>query len=147
MLHFILLAIYIPIKIHRRTKALGTEAVLPQDPNLVALRCSWQFRGFLWALGISTIAVFWRSVYRVAELNQGWNGPLTRNQGLFIGFEGALMVIAVGSLAVFHPEMCLGNVGDGMEDDGRLKEDSRRDEMAVLPSQVTETSGMIEEAS
>lgn len=59
--------------------------------------------------------MFWRSAYRVAELNQGWNGPLTKNQGLFIGFEGTLMVIGVGAMAIFHPEVCLGGAADGMK--------------------------------
>ena len=68
------------------------------------------FKGFKWALGIATIAIFWRSVYRVAELNQGFNGPLTHNQGLFIGFEGVLMAISVAALGAFHPLLCLGKV-------------------------------------
>jgi hypothetical protein len=74
---------------------------------------SWLFKGFLVALAIATICVFWRSVFRVVELNAGWLGPLTFKQNLFVGFEGVLMIITVFVLAIFHPGFCMGEVMSG----------------------------------
>ncbi|KUJ12186.1 putative sphingoid long-chain base transporter RSB1 [Mollisia scopiformis] len=100
LFHFILLSMYFAFRVRCRK---------------VRIKTSRRFRGFIWALGIATIAVFWRSVYRVAELNQGWNGPLTHNQWLFVGFEGVLMVIAVAALGVFHPVSCLDGAWGGVK--------------------------------
>jgi hypothetical protein len=72
------------------------------------------FLGFLYALGLSTILVFWRCCYRVAELNQGFLGPVTFKQNLFVGFEGILMVLAVALLAIFHPALCMGDAMNGI---------------------------------
>ena len=67
------------------------------------------FKGFLGALALATIGIFWRSVYRVAELAQGWDGALIRRQDLFIAFEGVMVIIAVLALNVFHPAVCFGS--------------------------------------
>ncbi|KAK2780525.1 parasitic phase-specific protein psp-1 [Colletotrichum kahawae] len=70
------------------------------------LRSSWQFRGFLGALALATVCIFWRCVFRVAELSGGWTGPLMSRQDLFIGFESVMIVVAVGGLLIFHPGFC-----------------------------------------
>lgn len=44
-----------------------------------------------------------RSIYRVIEMSEGYNGALIKNQELFLIFEGILVVFACGALAVFHP--------------------------------------------
>jgi hypothetical protein len=105
---FISLGADFALRVRRRRKTLGDAVALAQDPRLVALRNWWPFQGFLVALASATIAVFWRSAYRCAELNQGWTGPLTYDQGLFVGFEGVLIVVAVAALGFFHPSLCLG---------------------------------------
>lgn len=79
---------------------------LDQDPVLVRLRASWRFRLFLAALCLSTLTIFIRCVFRVAELSDGWSGPLMARQDLFIGFEGAMIIVAVGVLNIFHPNLC-----------------------------------------
>jgi hypothetical protein len=63
--------------------------------------------------------VFWRRAYRVAELNEGFFGPVTFNQGLFIGFEGVLIVLAVFALAIFHSASCLGEALEVPWNEGR----------------------------
>ena len=76
------------------------------DPKHAALRGSAKFRAFLLALGLATFCIFIRSIYRVAELSEGWTGALIRNQHLFIGFEGAMVIVAVLVLNLFHPGYC-----------------------------------------
>lgn len=83
---------------------MGTDAAL--DPKHAALRGSAKFRAFLVALGLATFCIFIRSIYRVAELSEGWTGALIRNQRLFIGFEGAMVIVAVLVLNIFHPGYC-----------------------------------------
>ena len=85
-------------------RRLGKQEAL--DPTHAKLRASWSFKGFLYALSFATVCIFVRSVYRVAELGEGWTGQLIRDQDTFIGLESALVVVAVLSLNAFHPGYC-----------------------------------------
>ena len=100
---FQLLCLDFMIKTLRRMRAMGTAAL---DPTHAALRGSAKFRVFLVALGLATFCIFIRSIYRVAELSEGWGGALIRNQRLFVGFEGAMVIVAVMVLNAFHPGYC-----------------------------------------
>ncbi len=91
------------LKTLSRRRALGHEAL---DPTHEMLRASWAFRGFLVALCLATICIFIRSVYRVAELGEGWEGHLIKTQHLFIWLEGFMVILAVLSLNLFHPGFC-----------------------------------------
>ena len=106
----------------RRHRQLGAEA-FDQSEAARRTRSSWLFRGFVGALTLSTICIFWRSVYRVAELSNGWDGPLMKRQGLFIGFEGVMVVIAVVALNIFNPSFCIKNL---MEGEGGLGSKKKR---------------------
>lgn len=48
----------------------------------------WKFKLFLYSLALATITIFIRSVYRVVELADGWDGKLIHDQTLFIILEG-----------------------------------------------------------
>jgi hypothetical protein len=100
----------------RRYKKFG-DAAFSQHASTIAVRGSWKFKGFVVGLSLATICIFWRSVYRIAELSDGWSGPLMYKQGLFIGFEGVLIVAACVALNVFHPSVCFR---EGMEGEGGL---------------------------
>ena len=104
LLMFQLLCLDFLIKTVRRMRALGGDAAL--DPKHATLRGSAKFRAFLVALALATVCIFIRSIYRVAELSEGWTGALIRNQHLFIGFEGAMVVVAVLVLNALHPGYC-----------------------------------------
>ena len=103
LLMFQLLCLDFLIKTLRRMQSMGDAAL---DPKHAALRRSAKFRIFLVALGLATVCIFIRSVYRVAELSEGWTGALIQNQRLFIGFEGAMVIAAVSVLNAFHPGYC-----------------------------------------
>ena len=113
MLAFMILAADFGIRTMRRYRRLGTTAAFgsgyEDDATAAAaarVRGSLLFRGCLGALALATVCVFWRSVFRVAELSRGWSGPVMKMQNLFIGFEGVLVVVACLALAVFHPSIC-----------------------------------------
>lgn len=59
-------------------------------------------------LAVAAIAIFVRSVYRVAELREGFQGKLAGDEVLFMILEGAMIVITTAALTVFHPGFCLG---------------------------------------
>jgi hypothetical protein len=104
LLIFILLALDFSLKTLRRIRALGSQGAL--DPAHSKLRQSRAFQGFLAALSFATLCIFTRSVYRVAELSEGWNGHLIKTQRYFIGLEGAIVGAAVLALNAFHPGLC-----------------------------------------
>lgn len=100
---FICLAIDFSLRTVRRHKAMGAAAL---DATHAKLRASWAFKGFLVALSFATVCIFTRSVYRVAELSEGWTGRLILTQSYFIGLEGAIVGAAVLALNLFHPGLC-----------------------------------------
>lgn len=102
---------------YTRHRELGSENALDQTPIFISLRNSRRFKGFLAALTLATICIFWRSVYRVVELGEGWTGNLIRKQWLFLGFEGVLVGVACLVLNVFHPALCFK---EGVEGKGGL---------------------------
>jgi hypothetical protein len=100
---FIGLAIDFTLRTMKRHRELGEAAL---DPTHAKLRASWAFKGFLVALCFATVCIFTRSVYRVAELSEGWTGHLILTQRYFIGLEGAIVGAAVLALNAFHPGLC-----------------------------------------
>lgn len=76
---------------------------IPSAAGSHPLRESGMFKAFLGALGLATVTVFIRSCFRVAELSQGFNGPLANNEVTFMVLEGGMISIAAISLTAFHP--------------------------------------------
>jgi hypothetical protein len=103
---FVIASAFFAFRTFRRYRALGSQA-FDQNPEFVQMRRSTKFRGFLVALALSSTCILVRSVFRVAELSEGWNGPLMKKQNLFIGFEGGLIVVCCLALNVFHPSLCM----------------------------------------
>jgi len=102
------------------------------DPVHAKLRQSKRFRGFLLALAISTICILIRSVFRVIEMAEGWNGHLMRNQTLFFILEGVMVAIAVIVLNFFHPGYCFADGykagvknSDSLKSEGTYERDSQ----------------------
>lgn len=113
LLIFILLAIDFAIRTMRRISVLGTQDAL--DSSHAALRKSLPFKAFLIVLSFSTLCIFTRCVYRVAELSEGWNGHLIKTQKYFIGLEGAIVVAAVLALNLCHPGFCFREALDARD--------------------------------
>ncbi|KXH59524.1 parasitic phase-specific protein PSP-1 [Colletotrichum salicis] len=58
---------------------------------------------FLSFLGLGTMFILLRCVYRIVELHEGYFSHWFRDETLFIALESAVMVLAVFSLLVGHP--------------------------------------------
>ncbi|KAL8767796.1 MAG: hypothetical protein Q9209_005790 [Squamulea sp. 1 TL-2023] len=103
LLVFMLLCVDFVVRTVVRMNRMGEAAL---DPTHVTLRRSMKFRVFLVALTLSTICIFIRSVFRVVELGEGWDGALIKNQTLFVVLEGVMVTIAVLVLNAFYPGLC-----------------------------------------
>jgi hypothetical protein len=130
------------LRTYRRYKSMGEDA-LDQNPLFVKMREGWQFKGFVVALALATICIFWRSVYRVAELSEGWTGNLIRHQWLFVGFEGVMVVVACLSLNIFHPAITFKEAMTGFGGIGSKKKMLNQEQQ----EQQEKTPGVVGEGS
>ncbi|KAI9651853.1 MAG: hypothetical protein M1829_002125 [Trizodia sp. TS-e1964] len=122
LLCFILLCSIFAVRTVSRMRAMGDAAL---EPRHAALRASWKFRLFLVAIALATVCIFVRSIYRVIELAEGWRGELIKNEDLFIGLEGVMVIVAALLLNVFHPAYMFAGAYDKRETIwGRLRADS-----------------------
>jgi RTA1 like protein len=64
------------------------------------------------ALALATFTIFIRSVYRVAELEGGFDSVIANNKTAFIILEGPMIVIATVALTLFHPGYCFNGNWD-----------------------------------
>lgn len=58
------------------------------------------------ALAVSTSCIFIRSVYRVVELQAGFNGSIANDEASFMILEGPMIIVATATLTVYHPGFC-----------------------------------------
>ncbi len=105
LIGFVAFAADFTFRVYRNAKKVN-KAEKSTDTDFKAVRQHWMFKGFLMALAISTFLILWRSIFRVAELSNGWHGSIIGNQAVFIAFEGVLIALAIALLNVFHPALC-----------------------------------------
>ncbi|KAF1971727.1 RTA1-domain-containing protein [Bimuria novae-zelandiae CBS 107.79] len=85
----------------RKAKAAGNlDARAPLYDTLRAINF---FHLFQWSLFLATLLIFIRSVYRVAELWNGFSSHLANDEVTFMIFEGPMIIAAVTLMTVFHP--------------------------------------------
>ncbi|KAM7211018.1 RTA1 like domain containing protein [Rhypophila decipiens] len=77
------------------------------NTNFLELRKTRRFRGFLVGFSIATIAMITRCGYRVAELAEGFNGPIWANEKEFMVLEGAVLAVCILLITGFHPGWCM----------------------------------------
>lgn len=66
---------------------------------------------FIGGLYAATLMILARCAFRCYELEEGYDGEAVADEGLFIGLEGVLVVVAVFLLAVGHPGLVFGRPG------------------------------------
>ncbi|KAK2048658.1 RTA1 like protein [Colletotrichum somersetense] len=109
MLVFMIVAADFGLRTYLRARGAhlpNISITLDNRPAMVCLRASRRFKAFLAALGLATVCIFARCIFRVVELSGGWTGPLMARQDLFIAFEGVMIATAVLALNFFHPAFC-----------------------------------------
>ncbi|KAL2823273.1 RTA1 like protein-domain-containing protein [Aspergillus cavernicola] len=73
------------------------------NPDFDDLRRKPYFKASLYGLAVATIVIIVRSVYRCAELSEGFDGHLANDEVTFMILEATMIGIAVICLTVFHP--------------------------------------------
>ena len=66
-------------------------------------KLNMKFKLFIGFLSLAILCILIRCVYRIDELSNGYSGPLIQKQGLFIGLEGVMIVIAVFCFNACYP--------------------------------------------
>ncbi|KAG1737999.1 RTA1 like protein-domain-containing protein [Suillus lakei] len=59
------------------------------------------------AMSFCTICIFIRSVYRTVELADGWSGSVIATEAYFNWLDGGFVIVAIYTLNVVHPGICL----------------------------------------
>ncbi|KIW00636.1 uncharacterized protein PV09_07830 [Verruconis gallopava] len=111
LLLFLTLAVDYAFRLWRFQKNVGW-GVLNQDPIAAGLRESKRIKWLISSLTISGILIFFRSIYRVLELSEGWKGFLMSSEKYVVGLETIPVIIAGGLLAVLHPGFCFQGEDD-----------------------------------
>ena len=73
------------------------------NESTMALRNSGRFKFFLVAAILAYACIVIRCIYRIAEMAGGWRNPIMQDQIAFIVLDGAMCVIAVLAMNIFHP--------------------------------------------
>ncbi|KAI9063109.1 RTA1-domain-containing protein [Trametes sanguinea] len=79
------------------------EAGIPAGRHVMDRKMMMLVAGIL----ISTVLVYIRSIYRIIEFANGYNGSIAHTQILFDLFDGMLVTLAMFTLNVMHPGMLL----------------------------------------
>jgi len=94
------------------------------------------FRCFIFAIIVGFLGIYIRCIYRIPELTDGWGSELMRDETDFIILEGAMIVMSVLVLTVFHPGYCfpaLGNtIGKNRASRGKSMDTTSSDNDMVL---------------
>jgi hypothetical protein len=72
-----------------------------------AARFSWRLKTFFAGLSTATILILVRCTYRVAELRDGYDGELFKEEVPFIILEGVAIVLAAFALCFGHPGLLI----------------------------------------
>lgn len=67
------------------------------------------FKAFLASLLLATVAILARSIFRAAELWEGFEGKLWNSETDFLILDGAMIALAVLLLSALHPGMAFGS--------------------------------------
>ncbi|KAL2270085.1 hypothetical protein VTJ83DRAFT_2269 [Remersonia thermophila] len=79
------------------------------NPDFASLRARKAFEpGFVVAVFLAVMLIFVRSVFRCAELSEGFDGPLANDQVTFMVLEGTMVALACILLTVAHPGITVG---------------------------------------
>jgi hypothetical protein len=73
-----------------------------------------RLRVFFGFLGLAIVLILARCAYRCYELNEGYSGETIRDEPLFIGLEGVVVVIAVFALVLGHPGVGFRHLNAGV---------------------------------
>ncbi|KAI5205408.1 putative RTA1 domain protein [Aureobasidium subglaciale] len=111
------------------------------------LRKRVMFRIFPYALALATITIYIRCVFRVAELQDGFSGELANDEGMFMGFEGPMIIVATMALTFCHPGIAFGGASNWKAANWTWKKSNKGDNNHIrMVSQETASPRSIAES-
>lgn len=78
------------------------------SPERTTVRSRAVFKAFLASLLLATVAILARSIFRAAELWEGFEGKLWNSETDFLILDGAMVALAVLALSALHPGLAFG---------------------------------------
>lgn len=109
-------------------------------PEKQAVRNTTLFKVFLASLLLATVAILIRSIFRVAELWEGFSGKLWNDEVDFMILDGAMVGLACLLLCIWHPGPAFGQQWGAadwsLRKGGRAKEEALRVEDAGEPKEM-----------
>lgn len=145
LLAFLVLAVDYAWRLRKFASNVGW-GVLNQDPMAAGLRESKRIKWLVGSLGTSAVLIFFRSIYRVLELSEGWKGRLMANENYVVGLETVPIIIAGLLLAFLHPGFCFQGEDDPipLKKRIRLRERHPDDEPLYTIRRWNEKTGKLE---
>lgn len=80
------------------------------NPRYKKQREKLMFKLWPFAVGISLLFLLIRSIYRIVELADGWDGYIIRTERYFLILDGLMIVIGMAPLTIIHPGLSYGRV-------------------------------------
>ncbi|KAL4996672.1 RTA1 like protein-domain-containing protein [Aspergillus recurvatus] len=105
---FIALAVEFAWRLRRRSERQFRTDNGEEKARYTEIRKHKWWKVFLAGLVVATITVYTRSIFRVVELNGGYESELANDEVTFMILEGAMVSIACICLTVLHPGRALG---------------------------------------
>ncbi|KAK4101608.1 RTA1-domain-containing protein [Parathielavia hyrcaniae] len=94
----------------RRLRGGGVGPAVELNPAFAELRARRAFQPlFLLAVLLAGVFIFVRSVFRCAELSEGFGGPLANDEVTFMVLEATMIGLACILLTASHPGLVVGS--------------------------------------
>lgn len=82
---------------------IDTSLEAPTLSNDAHTRSPLRFRIFCWAIGFAFVTILIRCIYRIPEMAGGWGNPRMRDEPVFLGLDGTMVLLASIAFTVAHP--------------------------------------------
>lgn len=112
------------------------NGVLDMDPEKQRIRRSALFKIFRAGVLLATLAILIRSIFRVAELWQGFTGNLWNDETDFLVLDGTMMAIATLCLTATHPGLAFGGQWQAADWNFRGRKNVSNDEVPMKEGEV-----------
>lgn len=86
------------------------------------------FRFWIPAVYVSLLFLEIRSIYRIVELSEGWNGYLMTTQGYFLVLDGLMIFLGMLALTIVYPGIAYGPISIRHKDLGTVEYDEKEED-------------------
>ncbi|CEL10936.1 hypothetical protein ASPCAL14043 [Aspergillus calidoustus] len=112
---FIYLGSEFAFRLRRRTREAqrngSSDSENRKDDGYAAIREKRRWKVWIFTVALSTLLVYIRSIFRVVELNGGYDSELANDEIAFMVLEGAMISIMCICMTAIHPGFALQRRG------------------------------------